>query len=124
MRVSHDTLLLNGPEDWSVTWYSPAIWLGHIVNYAIQLQWTGSPTGMLKLQASSDPGNPNAQSYVQQRSSVTLWTDIEGSEQLVNMDGNHMWKINDAGYIWVRAVWMPSGGTATLVSARFSAKGV
>jgi hypothetical protein len=124
MRVANDSLLNEGETiALASSWESKAINLASIMNYSIQLKWTGTPVGQYKLQCSNDPNDSNrGDNYW--ASKVATWTDIEGSEQLVNMDGNHTWQVRSAGYMWVRVVWLPTSGSGTLTSARFTAKGL
>lgn len=130
MRISNDELTVNkvkpshSPIDMSVAFNSDPIWLGHISNYAIQLFFTGTPTGTLKLQASLDKGNPTKGESHWDLGSIKNWTDLDCSSQGVSASGDHMWQVDNAGYNWVRVVWTPAGGTGTLDSARFNAKGI
>jgi hypothetical protein len=101
---------------------SNLIWLGHIVNYSIQLAFTGAPKGTFKLQASVDEiseVNPKL-------SSVSNWTDIVGSDQIITEAGDHMWSAKNSGYTFVRVVWTAdsTSNNAVLTSARFMVKGV
>lgn len=125
MRVSNiDILAADGSASLGGNWTSGAIWLGHIANYAIQLTFTGTPTGTFKLQASCDPGlNVNPTQVVQQ-SELTHWTDIADSSQAVSAAGNHMWTVQNAGYNWVRIVYTRDSSTGTLTDARVYVKGV
>lgn len=124
MRIANDSLLNIGETaDFSNPWYSDPINLASVMNYSIQLKWTGAPVGELRLQCSNDVNDSNrGEEYW--AAQVTTWTDIEGSEQLVNMAGDHTWQVRSAGYMWVRAVWAPTSGTGTLTGARFTTKGV
>lgn len=121
MRIKTENILdeLSG-VDMTSNITGPAIWLGHIANYAIQLVFTGSPNGNLKLQASCDePDRTNPQN-----TTVTNWTDIDGSLQAITASGNHMWSVENAGYTFVRLVWTDSAsGASTITVARFMVKG-
>jgi hypothetical protein len=121
LRVGADSLL-DSNVDWSTAWVSPAISLRHVVNYSIQLKWSGSTAGMLHLQLSNDFGNTDNGGTLA-ASDLPNWTDITGSEQLVNGAGDHSWQVQNAGYLWVRAIWAPTSGSPTLISARFATKG-
>lgn len=122
MRIQSDSILneLSG-TDMTSNITGPAIWLGHIANFAIQLVFTGSPNGAFKLQASCDeanPGNPT-------ETVPTNWTDIVDSNQAITASGDHMWTVENAGYTFVRLVWTDSAsGTSTITVARFMVKGV
>jgi hypothetical protein len=122
MRIANNSLLdLGATASFAIPWTSEPINLASVMNYSIQLQWTGTPVGELRLQVSNDF---NDQNRSQQFWAPTIWTDVEGSEQLVNAAGDHTWQVRDAGYMWVRAVWAPTSGSGTLTSARFTTKGL
>jgi hypothetical protein len=125
MRVKNEDLLDDsGPIDLSTSADLPAIWLGHIANYAIQLVFTGTPQGNFKLQASNDVGQILAASAAQQDEDITHWTDIADSALTVSAAGDIMWTVENAGYTWVRVVWTQTGGSGSLTSARAYVKGV
>lgn len=124
MRIGNEDLLTSGPADLSVDWNSPAIWLGHIVNFAIQLKFSGSPDGRFQLYGSSDQGNVNAQARTEQASGVTTWSPITGYFKDVSEAGSHMMEVVDCGYNWVRVSWVANAGTGTLDKARINVKGV
>lgn len=124
MRIANDDLITS-PEDMSLSFILPAIWLGHTQNYTIQLVFTGTPQGYFKLQTSEDEGRP-AVGSPEQDSGVVTWSDIPASVQSVTEAGDHTWEDKEIGYRWVRIVWIADGiGTdPLLVSARFSTKAV
>lgn len=128
MRINNENLLLvdNVAQsgDLGANLNMKPIWLGHICNYAIQLTFTGTPNGTFKLQASNDPGRPNASSEAEQYAAVTHWTDITDSDQPISAAGDHMWQVENAGYTWVRVVWTRNAGTGTITVARCNVKGV
>ena len=101
---------------------SDPIWLAHISNYSIQLVFTGTADGTLKLQASNDEGaNDNhIESAV-----ITNWTDILNSDQAITAAGGHIWTVENAGYRWVRVVWTDGNSSgANITSARMNVKGI
>lgn len=100
------------------------IYLGHIVDFSIQLVFTGTPGGNFKLQVSNDLGKINATSEAEQVSGVTNWTDVADSAQTISAAGDHTWAVENAGYRWVRVLWTFTGGSGTLTSARVNGKGV
>lgn len=126
MRVHNQDLLEGQTEDMESNFTLPPIWLGHIAYYSIQLVFAGgTPDGTFKLQASNDPGNQDKSSGGWDTSSMTNWTDIADSAQAVTSAGNHMWSVENAGYLWVRVVWTDSATSGTsLTSARAYVKGV
>lgn len=132
MRIANEDILkfetgehVNAPLDANYT--SPAIWIGHIALYAIQLTFTGTPNGTFKLQASNDQGGPNAASNtIRYDDAIVNWTDVQDSSQNVTAAGNHMWTVQNPGYQWVRFVWTNSASApgSLLPSARATVKGV
>lgn len=125
MRIGNDSIIPNGAatQDMGASFELDPVWLGHICNYAIQLVFTGTPSGTLKLQASNDLGR-QASGYPETDDGVSNWTDITGSSQVIAAAGNHMWQVENAGYRWVRAVYTRSAGSGTVTSAKFNVKGV
>jgi len=88
--------------------------------YAIQIVFTGTPTGGFKLQSSNDPAFSSQPGY------PANWTDIANSTFTVSAAGNVEWNVEQVGYNWVRVVYTDSsGGTSTAVvsSATFNGKG-
>lgn len=122
MRVQNENLALNGTDMQSNIASNP-IWLGHIVNYSIQLVYTGSPNGSLKLQGSNDEG---AKSNNVENVNITNWSDIADTAVSVTAAGSNIYNIQNAGYRWVRLVWTnsSSGSPSTLTSARYNVKGI
>lgn len=100
------------------------IWLGHIANYSVQLVFTGTPNGNFKLQASCDPGHPNAASESEKYSNVSNWTDVADSSFTVSAAGDVMWDVQNTGYEWVRVVYTRVSSTGTITSGRAKVKGV
>lgn len=128
MRIFNEDILqvdgVRSTKDMSSSFNLAPVYLGHIVNYSIQLVFTGTPQGNFKLQVSNDQGRPNAQSEAEQSSGVVNWTDVAGSAQAITAAGDHTWTVEDAGYLWVRVVWTQTGSSGTLTSARGNGKGV
>ena len=123
MRVNNDDLILSG-TDMSLDITSEPIWVGHVINYSIQLVFSGaSPTGAFKLQMSLDEGQPQNPVEANRDTGITNWTDIAGSEQAIAAAGNHAWTAENAGYQWVRVVWTKGTSVGTIDSARFYTKG-
>lgn len=124
MRIGNESFIEEGTStNMGASFNSTPVWLGHICNYAIQLVFTGTPTGSLKLQASNDEGNPSLPP-AEQYAGVSNWTDIADSGQAVTAAGNHMWQVSNAGYRWVRFVWSRTSSTGTLTVATFNVKGM
>jgi len=104
---------------------SAPLQLKNMFGYSIQIVWTGTPTGTLKLQASSDPlysGAPGTNP-----AEPNNWTDVDNSSQSISSGGNYLWNQTDVMYNWVRVVFTDSSSgtsTAVITSAVFNGKGV
>jgi hypothetical protein len=122
MRIQNESLTLSGTDMTDNITSSP-VWLAHIAYYSIQLVFTGTPNGTLKLQVSNDNGMID--SHDPSSASITNWTDLADSSQVISASGDHMWNERAAGYRWVRVVWTDntSGSPSTLTVARFNVKG-
>lgn len=91
--------------------------------YAVQVVFTGVPTGSFSLQGSCDP-IPQARV---EEITPTNWSTIVNSTTAVTAPGNLMWNISEIGYNYVRVVYTDtSGGTSTAIItvATFNGKGV
>lgn len=123
MRLGNDDLIEAGTEtDMGSNINSVPIPISSIVNYSIQLSFSGTPNGSLKLQVSDDLGQISQSAPVDSEK-VTNWTDYDGSEQAITEAGNHSWQVQNDGFRWVRFVWTDSDGDGTLETARFQVKG-
>lgn len=124
MRIGNNDLIESGTlTDMATSITSTPTYLGHTCNFAIQLEFTGSPNGVLKMQVSSDEGDPSFK-QPNNYANVTHWSDIAGSSQTITEAGTHMWEVANAGTCWVRFVYTRSSGTGTLTSAICNVKGV
>ena len=92
--------------------------------YAIQADFTGTPTGTFTLQASNDPATSYMPGNASNTNPVTNWSVITNSSYAVTAAGNYMWNVYDVMYNWVRLVYTDtSGGTSTAVlNANINAK--
>lgn len=122
MKLGNDEILTVA-LDLSTDAQSPAIYLGDVYMCAIQIIFTGSPTGTFGLQASCDPGSPSAPTDALRSVSVVNWTDVTGSNQAVTSAGNHMWRLDVVAYRWVRVVYTSTSGTGSLTNVRINTKG-
>lgn len=97
--------------------------LKQIYGYAIQAVWTGTPSGVLKLQASCDPSSSN---IVLADVVPTNWSDVSLTPITISSAGNYLWNVQGCMYNWVRLAYVDnSGGTSTavLTSAILQSKG-
>lgn len=84
-----------------------------IYGFCIQAVITGTPTGTLKLQASSDALNESGSGRV---APAINWTDVANSSFAITTSGNTVWNYNGAFFNFVRVVYLDSsGGTSTAV---------
>lgn len=93
--------------------------------FAIQVVFTGTPTGSFKLQASCDPAY-SGQTGGNTAGVPVHWTDIANTSFSVSAAGNLMWNVSDAMYNWVRVQYTDaSSGTSTAIVtvSSFNAKG-
>jgi hypothetical protein len=129
MRIANDSLSVSDVDvsttavSMGTSFNSDGFYLGHIVNYSIQLVFTGTPNGTFMLQCSNDKGIEDKVGGWN-AAGVTHWTDITGSDQPITGSGDLAWSVENAGYRWVRLVWTRSSSTGSLTSARVNAKGI
>lgn len=116
MRVENKLLVSAG--DMSVNVTSPAIWMEHMALLAVQMLWTGTPTGNFTLEGSCDPGNGD-----QTGTGVTNWIMIANTTQAAGAGaGKYCYWLADVPVKWVRLVYSRTSGTGS-VDVRFNAKG-
>lgn len=109
---------------------SLAMQLENMFGFAIQIVFTGTPTGSFKLQASCDPV-PNPSLTVGSNGVVTYvpshWSDVSGSSISVAAAGDVFWNYaNNVNWTYVRVQYTDNSGgasTATITSAVFNGKG-
>lgn len=107
----------------SATINSNPIPLDQIYGFAIQAVWIGSPTGVIKLQASSDSPGRETQTSSGGPDIITNWVDITNSPySITGSAGNYMWNFNGAFYRYVRVSYTNTSGTGSLI-AEISVKG-
>lgn len=107
---------------------SSAQQLQNAIGFAIQVVFTGTPTGTFKLQASADPADAaNATGkFTAILTKPNNWTDITDSSQAVSAAGDITWNYTSPNYNWVRVIYTDgSSGTspAVIVSCTFNGKG-
>lgn len=86
---------------------STPIELNSIVLLSLQAVWTGSPVGVLNLQATNYPSN-------QSSNIVTTWTNITLSDVDINGPSNTLYNLSEMGYNRLRLVYTRTSGTGTL----------
>lgn len=87
--------------------------------FAVQVVFTGTPTGNFKLQGSCDPAEKAigmGPPYTNPTTMPVNWTDIAGTTVTVSAAGSFIVNYADPGFNWVRVVYTDtSGGTSTAV---------
>lgn len=108
---------------------SLAMQLENMYGFAIQIFFTGTPTGSFKLQSSCDA--VPRQSLVFNANGVvvynpTNWTDIDDSTFSVSAAGDVEWNFTGSQFNFVRVVYTDSSSeasTAIITSSTFNGKG-
>ena len=91
-----------------------AMQLQNALFYAIQLVWTGTPTGTFTLQGSCD--NSATMTAAGQPYQPTNWTTIPSTSQAISAAGSYLYNMEWAGYSFVRVVYTDgSSGASTAV---------
>jgi hypothetical protein len=130
MRISNDSLsklnvdISTTPVSLGASFNLDPVWLGHIVNYSIQLVFTGTPEGTWSLQASNDMGVEDRNNGGWNGNGVTNWTTIDDSQAGISEAGSAMWTVENCGYRWVRVVYTRTASTGSLTVAKFNCKGI
>lgn len=121
MKTFLKASLFSGNQDMTGALTSQAIALTQVDNVAVQLAWTGSPTGTFTVQGSIDyvplPGGGsslNAGTWTTITLPTTAATGGAAGTLLINM--------NDLGFPWMRVVYTPTSGTGTLTVAQLYGK--
>lgn len=104
-------------DDMSGALTSEPVSLFSIYGFSIQLVYTGSPDGEMKLQGSND-ASFESQAYI----NPTNWTDLSGTAIAIAAAGSYIYNYSLVPFNWVRVVWTPSSGSGSL-SGRINIKG-
>ncbi len=104
-------------DDMSGVLTSEPIPLFNIYGFSVQLIYTGSPDGEMKLQASDDDSFEN-----QANTDPSNWTDLSGTVIAIAAAGSYIYNYSLVPFNWVRVVWTPSSGSGSL-SGRINIKG-
>lgn len=111
----------------NATTNSKAIQLFDVYNFAVQVVFTGTPTGNFKLQSSCDSAiNAVSSGNYAGTNLPTNWTDIANSTFNIAAAGNVEWNFAYPGYTWVRVVYTDTSSgssTAIITSSTFNGKG-
>lgn len=127
MRIANDSMTVasaEAPISLGASFVSDGFYLGHIVNYSIQLVYTGTPDGTFTLECSNDKGVEDRTIGGWDARGVSNWTEIGGSASIVSGADSLVYDVQNAGYRWVRVRWTRNASTGSLTSVRCNAKGV
>jgi hypothetical protein len=92
----------------------------NIIVGSIQLTFTGSPVGSMKLQCSNDVYDYLKQPGIQP--AAVNWTDIDTTTLSVTASGSIVYNLTSIGYDQLRVVYTRTSGTGVL-NARMVGKG-
>lgn len=73
--------------------------LNSILLISFQAAWTGSPVGVIKLQASNDK---------------VIWSDVSNSALNISGAGDVLYNLSEIGYLYIRIVYTKASGTGVL----------
>jgi hypothetical protein len=89
--------------------------------FAVQITWTGTPTGNFLIQGSCDPGQVGNGGVV---SGVSNWATISGTTVAAGgAPGSLLINLQNQYYRWFQVVYQGVSGTGTITSANYSFKG-
>jgi len=99
--------------------------LNQVLGFCIQAVITGTPTGTIQLQASTDPNTPLATLPPDYPQLPVNWDNIANSLFTVTAAGTCTWNYTESMFNWVRIAYTDgSGGLSTAtISARINTKG-
>lgn len=126
MRIHNNSMTVaevEPPISMASGFVTDPIWLGHIVNFSIQLFFTGTPGGNFTLECSNDMGVSDKALNKFSSEGVVNWTTVADSAFVVAAAGDVTWDVQNVGYRWVRVRWTQTSSTGTLTSARYNVKG-
>lgn len=123
MRTTTKTLV--AAQALNVNSNSVAQQLKNIYVYCISAIVTGTPTGVIKLQASNDP-ETNALPDGTFQQPPSNWVDVASSSFSLTTSGETLWNVNAVGYNYVRVVYTDSSGGTSSATMKivFNGKGV
>lgn len=105
MRYLSQTSL--NAQDASASANGPTIDSSELLYMSVQIVATGSPTGVVKIQGSNDPGNSLSNTV------PTNWTDLTSKSKTLTTSGAFMIEMFQPAYRWMRVVYT-AGGTGTV----------
>jgi hypothetical protein len=77
------------------------------IGFSVHAKWVGTPNGVLKIQSSNDPTDPD------------VWCDVPDSAlSIAGSAGSNMYNVTSCYYKFVRVAYVFSSGTGTLTLNR------
>lgn len=119
MRIMNAELVFSA-VDLDGVQVSEPIWLAHIVNYSVQLTFSGTVDATVTLEASNDIGQNDIH---MPQSTIENWSDVLTPIH-VTESGSIMINVENCGYRWAALTVVHADPASVLVSARFNVKGV
>jgi hypothetical protein len=123
MRVNNMQFVSAQPMN--ISFFSQPIQLNQVLGFSIQAQITGTPTGTIFLQASTDSNTPLATLAPDSPTLPTNWDTVVDSPFSVTEAGTCTWNHQQTMFNWVRIGYtdLSSGASTATVSARINTKG-
>ena len=84
-------------------------------NFAIQCDFSLTPTGTLFLQSSNNPSTNSADS-----GSTWDWDTISGSSIVLTTNGTQTWNYSGSGFAKVRVAWTGTGSPTGVLNCQLS----
>lgn len=121
MQVAGEILTVNGSLGANYT--SPPLYFQQRESAIITATWTGTPTGTISLEYSSDFGHPNPEPN---GVGVTHWYPLDPTNttfSIAGAAGTATWDRWTNVPFWIRIVYVSGSGSGTLTTIQFGAKG-
>lgn len=124
MRTSNKQILTAQALNANIT--TTPFQLKNVYMYSVAFNVTGTPTGVVKLQASNDPETNDSMPSNNPQPSPSNWADITNSSFTLSAAGETMWNVSSIAYNWVRVVYTDnsSGASTATVNCVINVKGV
>ena len=124
MRIFNNTVIDSGVMTGTDVINSEPVWLGHIVYWSAQIDYTksgGTLTGAVKVQVSNADSVKSGDKIVPKD---PIWTDLPSATASVTDAASNSLIINlvDAGYQWARIVYTNATGTG-VINVKVNGKG-
>lgn len=121
MQVAGEILTVNGSL--AADYTGPALYFQQRFQGIITAVWTGTPTGIISLEYSSDFGLPN---ITPSGNGVVNWYPLDPVNttfSIAGSAGSATWDRWTNLPFWVRVKYVRTSGSGTLTTIQFAAKG-